>query len=151
MAASKKHRYRAILSFLIYLLLLGYFLFFAESMGRNSDGNEYRYNLVLFQEIKRFIYHIDVLGIKTVLINVVGNVVVFIPFGYFVPRVSRRSVGSIATVLVSFEFSLLIEIMQLLSQKGSFDVDDLFLNTVGGFIGFIVYFIIHKCRQNKSK
>ena len=89
MAATNKSKYRALLSFLIYLILLGYFLFFAESMGRQNHGDEYRYNLILFQEIKRFIYHADILGIKAVAINILGNVVVFMPFGYFIPRISR--------------------------------------------------------------
>ena len=151
MAATKKSRYRAILSFLVYLILLGNFLFFAESMGRQNHGEEYRYNIILFQEIKRFIYHADILGIKAVIVNVIGNVVVFMPFGYFVPRISKRAVGVITTVLFSFEFSLLIEIMQLISKKGTFDVDDLFLNTVGGFLGYLAYIIIHKCIQNRHQ
>ena len=67
MAANKKYRYRMILLFIIYLVLLGYFLFFSEGMGRQRNDAEFRYNLVLFREIKRFIYHADILGMKAVL------------------------------------------------------------------------------------
>lgn len=149
MAANKKSKILPFLSFLIYLVLLGYFLFFAEGMGRHNSEAEYRYNLVLFQEIKRFIYHVDVLGIKAVMINVVGNIIVFMPFGYFVPRLARRTVGVWTTVLFSLEFSVLVEVMQLLSKKGSFDVDDLLLNTIGGLIGYVVYYVIHRWRLKK--
>ena len=155
MAANKKYRYRMILLFIIYLVLLGYFLFFSEGMGRQRNDSEFRYNLVLFREIKRFIYHADILGMKAVLINILGNIVVFMPFGYFIPRISKKTVGVLMTVFFSFEFSLLIEIMQLISRKGTFDVDDLFLNTIGGLLGYIVYFVIHKCiqvhRKNNNK
>lgn len=150
MAASKKSKYRALLSFLVYLILLGYFLFFAESMGRNTSEVEYRYNLVLFQEIKRFFYHSDILGIKVVMMNIVGNVVAFMPFGYFVPRLAKRKVGFFATTLFSLEFSLFVEAVQLVTKTGSFDVDDLLLNTLGGILGYIVYCIVHKRRQQKK-
>ena len=40
--------------FIAYLTLLVYFMFFAESFGRNPDLREYSYNLELFKEIRRF-------------------------------------------------------------------------------------------------
>ena len=43
------------------------------------------------------------------------------------------------TVLYSFELSLLVELLQLVFKVGSFDVDDLFLNTIGGLLGYLVY------------
>ncbi len=39
--------------------------------------------------------------------------------------------------LISFEFSLLIECIQLVSKVGSFDVDDMILNTLGGSLGYL--------------
>ena len=44
------------------------------------------------------------------------------------------------TVLFSCEFSLLVELTQLIARTGSFDVDDLILNTFGGLIGYILYY-----------
>ena len=41
------------------------------------------------------------------------------------------------TVLYSFELSLLVELLQLVFKVGSFDVDDLLLNTIGGLLGYI--------------
>ena len=43
------------------------------------------------------------------------------------------------TVLYSFELSLLVELLQLVFKVGSFDVDDLLLNTIGGLLGYLVY------------
>ena len=42
-------------------------------------------------------------------------------------------------MLYSFELSLLVELLQLVFKVGSFDVDDLFLNTIGGLLGYLVY------------
>ena len=47
-------------------------------------------------------------------------------------------------VFLSFDLSLVVEILQLLSKVGSFDVDDLLLNTLGGAIGYIGYLILLK-------
>ena len=43
------------------------------------------------------------------------------------------------TVLYSFELCMLLELLQLVFKVGSFDVDDLFLNTIGGLLGYLVY------------
>ena len=45
--------------------------------------------------------------------------------------------------LVGFEFSLFIELMQLITKVGSYDVDDLIMNTVGGILGYIAYRICY--------
>lgn len=42
---------------------------------------------------------------------------------------------------MSFLFSLCIELTQLICKVGSFDVDDLFLNTVGGALGFLLIYL----------
>lgn len=143
MAATKeKGRWLAVVAFLLYLILLSYFLFFSEGMGRTAEL-EYRYNLTLFQEIKRFWNNANVLGWKAVIVNVIGNVVAFMPFGYFIPRICKIKIGVISIILFSFEFSVLVEFVQLITKLGCFDVDDLFLNTVGGFLGYVCYYIVY--------
>ncbi len=63
---------------------LAYFLFFSEDFGRGSHlQEEYAYNLVPFKEIRRFIVYWHVVGIRSFLLNIVGNVVGFMPFGFF--------------------------------------------------------------------
>lgn len=103
-------------------------------------ATQYRYNLTLFREIKRFYVYRNILGYKAFLLNVVGNVVAFMPFGYFVPIISKRCKNPFFTVLYSLEMSLLVEIVQLVFKLGCFDVDDLFLNTLGGCLGYLIYF-----------
>ena len=63
--------------FIAYLALLVYFMFFAESFGRNPDLREYSYNLELFKEIRRFYKYRKQLGMEAFLLNIVGNVVYY--------------------------------------------------------------------------
>lgn len=127
-------------SFVLYLVLLTYFLFFAEEMGRSPDARaEYSYNLTLFKEIRRFLLYRNILGWRAVFLNIFGNVLAFMPFGFFLPVIWVRTRHWYITVLLSFVMSLLVETMQLVGKVGSFDVDDLLLNTIGGFAGYIIF------------
>lgn len=128
-----------ILLFAAYLAFLCYFLFFAESMGRCFSERTYHYNLMPFKEICRFWVHRQTLGFWSVALNLVGNVVAFIPFGMFLPWLYERCRRFSITVLFCFEFSLFVEITQLVFKVGSFDVDDILLNTLGGILGFCGY------------
>lgn len=137
----KKRRAAAVLLFLIYFGVLFYFLFFSESLGRTFSERTYHYNLVPFREIKRFITYYKVLGMSAVLLNIAGNIAAFIPFGFFLPIFSKRCRCFWYTALYSMELSLFVELLQLVTRVGSFDVDDLFLNTIGGMLGYIVYYL----------
>ncbi|MCU6736492.1 VanZ family protein [Diplocloster agilis] len=135
------------LLFLLYIIGLVYFMFFAEEYGRMPGERTYSYNLVLFQEIKRFIKYRDVLGPMAVLTNLVGNVVGFMPFGFILPIIHRGSRQFLWITLLTFQLSLLIEVTQLIFKVGSFDVDDLLLNTIGGMLGYLVFWICNKIRR----
>lgn len=128
--------------FLGYLACLSYFLFFSERYGRTDSSNGYRYNLVLFREIKRFYTYRKEVGLEGFLVNMVGNVVAFMPFGFCLPMISLKRRGFFSILFWSFGFSLTIETLQLLYQIGTFDVDDLLLNTIGGVLGYISYRIM---------
>lgn len=140
------------LSFWCYLALLLYFLFFSERYGRTTQYTTYQYNLELFHEIKRFFKYREIVGNEYFLINVVGNVAAFVPFGFLVPVVLKecKKGGNVVlhyflyflfVSLLGFLFSLFVETLQLVTKVGCFDVDDLLLNTSGVIIGFIGYII----------
>ena len=83
--------------------------------------------------------HRKTLGFWSVALNLVGNVVAFIPFGMFLPWLYGKCRRFALTTMFSFEFSLLVETIQLVFKVGSFDVDDILLNTLGGMLGFLGY------------
>lgn len=143
------------LCFICYMILLVYFLFFSEEYGRTEPYETYKYNFELFKEIKRYWYNREKIGILLFLINLVGNVVVFMPFGFLVPvmyREQRKDIvyrghyfrSMLFVLLLGFLFSLGIEFIQLITKVGCFDVDDLFLNTSGVFFGYVIYYIAKK-------
>ncbi len=69
--------------------------------------------------------------------NLVGNIVVFIPFGMFLVVLSKnRGMSFIGVLILSLSVSLCLECLQLITALGVFDVDDLILNTSGGVLGY---------------
>ena len=93
--------------FILYLCLLAYFMFFSESFGRTDTDRGYVYNLILFKEISRYFKYYNVLGFPLFMINIVGNIVAFAPFGFFLPVISRRSKKWYNTVTFGFTWSLI--------------------------------------------
>ena len=147
MKAKSRKRFRVLgkILFVLYIGFLLYFLIFSDWYGRTGEMTEYRYNLVLFQEIKRFWYHRDQLG-WIAFANLFGNVLIFVPFGFFMPMASRYR-SCFLTLFYSFGLSFLVEVFQFVSRVGSFDVDDLLLNTIGGVIGYIIFVICNTIRR----
>lgn len=142
--ANRRRRLRIIgkILFVLYIFFLIYFLIFTEWYGREGTSQTYRYNLVLFKEIKRFWYYRDQVGWYAMFTNIFGNVIVFLPFGYFLPMASKYR-SFLETIFYSFALSFGVESVQLILKVGCFDVDDLLLNTIGGMIGYII-FVIHE-------
>lgn len=135
--------------FVVYIFFLLYFLIFSEWYGRSGVMEEYHYNLTPFQEIKRFWEYREQLGIWSA-INLIGNILIFVPFGFFEPMASRcRSFWG--TVLDGFWLSFLVEMFQLISKVGRFDVDDLLLNTSGVIIGYMIFLVCNAIRRMYGK
>lgn len=114
------------LIFIIYVLLLYQLLTNVET---NTSGG---YNLIPFTEITRY-----EVGSKLFMYNVIGNIVIFIPFGYFVSGYIKASKVS-HILAVSVISSLTVEVVQLQIGR-SFDIDDIILNVCGAIIGFLLY------------
>ncbi|MCD8118462.1 MAG: VanZ family protein [Lachnospiraceae bacterium] len=145
-AKARRRRFRRAvcwLLFLTYMAGLLYFVFMSDYFGRSGQlGDEYRYNLTMFQEIHRFWYYRETVGFTWAAINLFGNVLCFMPFGFLVPVLRKHRVNVFLMTFYTFCFSLTIETLQLVLKIGVFDVDDLLLNTVGGAAGYILYVIV---------
>lgn len=138
--------------FVVYMLGVAYFMFLADSFHRTAVADLYRYNLELFLEIDRFSKVWAVHGPLVAIVNLFGNVVVFMPFGFFLPFHVRKLRNGLVVACLTFLFSLLIETTQLIFRIGVFDVDDLLLNTIGGILGYAVFRIgFHLYRRRKKK
>ena len=90
-------------------------------------------NFTPFKTIKMYIdYSYKLNSVE----NLAGNIVVFVPLGFLIPIVFDRSRKFWAVILNSFVFVLGIEVFQLFSAFGAFDVDDIMLNCLGAAIGY---------------
>lgn len=144
----KKIRIIGWILFIIYILLLIYFLFLSEEYGRKDFAQrDYQYNLVLFQEIRRFWVYRERVGYLAAFLNLAGNVIGFLPFGFILPVIGKRMKNGFLVTVCGFCLSLFVESMQLIFKVGSFDVDDLLLNTAGGLAGYIIFVICAAIRR----
>lgn len=151
---AKKVRALGKVLFVLYIGFLIYFLFLSDWYGREGVMEEYRYNLELFKEIRRFIVYREQLGVFVVFSNLFGNILIFMPFGFFISMASTSS-SFFKALFNSLGLSLCVEVLQLVTRVGSFDVDDILLNTIGGVLGYIVFVICNlirrKCYVRKGK
>lgn len=134
--------------FVLYVLILIYLLFFSEGYGRVAQAErEYRYNLVPFVEIRRFWIYRKQLGMFALFTNIFGNVLGFVPYGFVLPVIARRMRSGFFIILSGFAISLSVEVIQLITRVGCFDVDDMILNTLGAALGYAMYAVCERLRR----
>ena len=131
--------------FVVYILFLLYFLIFSDWYGRSGVMMEYHYNFIPFREIIRFWIYRRQLGIWSG-INLLGNVLIFVPFGFFKPLAEGRRIFW-STMTDGLFLSLVVEIFQFFAKVGRFDVDDLILNTLGVVVGYLIFVVCNAMRR----
>lgn len=89
----------------------------------------------------RTIYHMLLVDFDpgVALLNIGGNILLFIPMGIFLPLYFKAPHKLTKTILTCFVLSTSFELFQLITVCGFADVDDILLNTLGGAIGFWMY------------
>lgn len=123
--------------FLAYLVLLFQLVTSQDLPGGGT-------NLMPFREILRY----DI-GTKAFYKQVFGNILLFIPLGYFATSYCKiKGLGTIT--LVSLLSSLIIEVTQHYIGR-TFDIDDIILNVVGGIVGFLIYTALNAIRNHMPK
>lgn len=142
----QKHRKLNIALFSVYGIFMLWLLF--DRVG-GIDGilywDQIRMNLNLepFHTIRLFL---NALGNHTyrvtAVINLGGNVIMFIPLGFFLPQVFPALQKFWRTILVTTLIITAVELTQLFSLLGCCDIDDLILNVLGAAIGYSI-FILH--------
>lgn len=152
MATVSKRRPGLRFLFLVYCGVMLWLLFF-RSWGWD-DGASYRQllanniNLIPLLTIRNYLYVVlrgsnDSL-VAHCIINLLGNVLLFIPLGYLLPKLWKKQ-ENFFRFFMTCTFSILaVELIQLFALVGSFDVDDLILNLFGMTLGFIYYHLTKK-------
>ena len=119
------HKELMSLIFIIYILCL-YFVVTGQ------DVNYGGVNLIPFKEMFRYEF-----GSYKFMKNIVGNILLFIPYGYFSSYyLNNKKVGT--NIVVCLIATLCIESIQYYIGR-VFDIDDIILNVLGCFLGYLLY------------
>lgn len=126
------------LIFVVYAMIL--FQLLTDSEINTSGG----LNLVPFTEMFRYKF-----GSTLFYSNVVGNILIFLPFGYFVSGYVKATKISHILFLSAIS-SLTVELVQLQIGR-SFDIDDIILNVIGAILGFLLYVALNAIKKHMPK
>ncbi|MGM9882390.1 MAG: VanZ family protein [Bacilli bacterium] len=137
-----KHKKFQLHKELIYLISIVYILCLFHVVTF-QDANYGVSNFIPFKEIFRYS-----IGSHKFVKNILGNIVLFIPYGFLASYLLKNKKFSVITILTLI-VSLTIETVQYYIGR-VFDIDDIILNLVGGIIGFLIYIGIDAI-QNKVK
>jgi len=78
------------------------------------------------------------------------NILLFVPVGYLVPSLFSGMRKWWRILLFACCFSLLIEMLQLITRRGMADIDDIINNTIGAAIGYTVYVFLYRRNRKAS-
>ena len=135
--------------FIIYCLLLITILFLNNEyrMGGFQNINTFSKehfetsNLIPFATIIEYIIGVISNDINTsiVIINFATNLLLFAPMGFFIPVLFQSKIKNIKQfVIMIIILTLIVEILQFITYRGSTDIDDIILNTIGAVIMYMI-------------
>lgn len=127
-------------------------LLFGQRMGIDSSrpypeqliGN---LNLIPFRTILEYAHMVLADADGHAFINLAGNVVMFVPLGFFLPLLWPGLRPLKRFLLCSMAIILSIETIQLFTFLGSCDIDDLILNVLGAAIGFLLFQLVYRKKE----
>ena len=89
--------------------------------------------------------------VRHCIINLAGNVLLFIPAGWLLPRLWKPMRNFFLFFLTCTLAIFLVELVQLFTLLGRFDVDDLILNLSGMLLGYLYYTVCAAIRNKRGK
>lgn len=143
--------------FVVYVAILLWLLFdrpvswdpafdYAEAMRGNM-------NLVPFHTIGNYWTVVRRMEFSSMfwhcVINLGGNIFLFIPIGYFMPRLWPFLRNFFSFLLACTMAIVLVELLQLVTLLGSLDIDDLILNLFGMITGYLFFIIPRKLKKKR--
>ncbi len=123
-----------IMIFVLYLIMLFNMTIFSRYL------NGYSYNLIPFKTILGYWAFPD---IRNILINVFGNIIIFMPLQFLIIEIFNLKDFK-KCIVIDVALVLLIETIQLISHTGVFDIDDMILNLIGMSIMYAITTGKHK-------
>lgn len=143
------------LLFVVYAAVMLWLLFDRERSLYELDywsQVQQNMNLEPFHTIKLFWNVLDREEYRLMaIINLGGNVGMFIPMGFFLPTIWKSMRKWWKTWMATLLIMLAVETLQLFTLRGTFDVDDLILNLLGAAMGYCVFRWMNPVKKKKKK
>lgn len=122
-------------------LLLGRSIF----ADRGAAQFEMSYNFIPFKTIRHFIKLMissgSLSGILYAVVNLGGNVIMFLPMGFFLPGLWKKLRSLPGVILSAAAIIMAVELTQLFTLRGTCDIDDLILNILGAVMGYGIFIL----------
>ena len=81
------------------------------------------------------------------IINLGGNVLLFLPLGFYPPRLFSKLQRLWKTIAFAASIIIAVEVTQVLTLRGNCDIDDLLLNLIGTAIGYGMFRLIQSSKK----
>jgi len=133
-------RLSSIIFGLFYVTILLYALFFKAINIRAATNGV---NLVPFSTIMSYITGIANGNSGVALMNLLANIFLFIPLGFYVEVLLRERKMKFKMLLIIL-IPIIVELIQYIFSLGIADVDDVILNSIGGLLGILVFMVVEK-------
>ena len=131
--------YEELLKLIFVIYILSFFIIVTY-----QDVISYGNNFIPFKELTRY-----QVGSSLFYKNIIGNILLFMPYGFFASYYLRLDKKRLALLLI-FIVSFSIEWVQLIIGR-CFDVDDILLNIIGGMIGYFIYKLLERLTDKMSR
>ncbi|WLR56855.1 VanZ family protein [Mesobacillus subterraneus] len=132
--------------FIIYIIIAVILLFlspYRQAAYEINSAGANPYNIIPFKTITDYIKASSHINQSIWMSNLFGNVLAFFPLGTFLPWLFKSFSGFWRTIGTVFLATTSVEILQYATRVGSFDIDDIILNTIGGAIGYLLIRLIY--------
>ena len=103
-------------------------------------------NFTLGKSIRMYIKYFNKFPFWNGFANLVGNILVFVPFGFLLPKAYPGCGRWWRVLYCAVGIVMCIELFQLFSAFGAFDVDDILLNVSGSVIGYGIFAVVRKLK-----
>ena len=144
---AEKNTYKTYSKFIGIVFIFSYislmlFLLFSNSFSYRTGHRTF--NLVPFKTIMLYIKAIKHTNLHLMIINVLGNILLFLPLGFYLKAFIKNINYTLLTII---SIPITIEILQYLLKTGVADIDDIILNIIGEIIGFFILLLLNRLYQ----
>ncbi len=145
-------------AFGLYILAVVYVFISTHIVGGSSmslwEHIRFNSNFIPFKTVWDYAMHIKngTVNFRFIFRNLMGNLILFLPLGGFLPIIFEKLRSFKRAFLVSLAVIFSVELSQMLLKYGRFDVDDIILNAAGAAIGYLIWKLFDRlCTAHKLK